>query len=340
MKYTKIVSLLAMTITALAVISSCKEDDNVNSKDLLAFIRLHRVVPNYTLSCTYQPDGTILINNAAKATSAMFAFEAGLTRMTTKKTQLNVALDESLVEQYNKDNNTNLELVKTDAVSFDSNGKIGLPKGVITVYDTVRIDFSKLEPAKNYLMPINIVSVKSDDKGIIPSSNTSAIFLRITTGICNNISTSAEVPTGTIVARTAWTVTASEVDVPANQAANMLDGDIATIWHGAKSTLSSITIDMGTEKLIKAFKISALAGAQFSHNPKTMSLEGSNDATTWEMFGTTPQLAKPASSTAARPENYISIVYPKTKYRYYRLKVVAHWSPTLGSGIAELNALE
>lgn len=338
MRYTKIVSFFAMTITALAVMSSCEDD--VNSKDLLAYIRLHRTVANYSLSCAYQPDGTILITDATKASSTKFAFEAGLTRTSVENTQLTIALDESLVEKYNKDNNTNLEFVKADAISFDSNGNIGLSAGIATVYDTVRIDFSKLEPAKDYLLPINITSVKSRDKGIVPSLNTSAIFLKITTGIGNNISPSTDATSGTVISRTAWSVTVSDVNVPENTAENMLDGDLATMWHGLKSTPSTVTIDLGAEKLIKAFKVSALSGSLFSHNPKFMSVEGSNDATSWNLFGTTPQLAKPASTSAPALENYITIVYPKVKYRYYRLKVTTHWSPTLGSGIAELNALE
>lgn len=338
MRYTKIVSFFAMTITALAVMSSCEDD--VNSKDLLAYIRLHRTVANYSLSCAYQPDGTILITDATKASSTKFAFEAGLTRTSVENTQLIFALDESLVEKYNKDNNTNLEFVKADAISFDSNGNIGLSAGIATVYDTVRIDFSKLEPAKNYLLPINITSVKSRDKGIVPSSNTSAIFLKITTGICNNISPDTEAPSGTIVSRTTWNVTASDVNVPENKAENMLDEDLATIWHGLKSTPSSITLDLGSEKSIKAFKISALSGSLFSHNPKFISVEGSNNTTSWELFGTSPQLARPASATTPMLENYITIIYPKVKYRYYRLNITTHWSLSLGSGIAELNALE
>lgn len=326
-----------MTITAIAVMSSCEKD--VNSKDLYAYIRLHRTVPNYSLTCAYQADGSILINDADKQTSAKFPFVAGLTRATVENTRISVALDASLVEQYNIDNNTEMVAVNADAISFDSKGELDVKQGTIEVFDTVRIDFAKLDPAKSYLLPINIKSVTSKDKGIVASSNTSTIFVKITTSICNNIDLASGVPTGTAIARGSWSVTASDVNEEANGAANMLDGNNTTIWHGTPNVLSSFVVDCGAAKAVKAFQLTSVSGALHTHNPQRITLEGSNDATTWDFYGTSTVLTRPSSPTAEAVESYIKIIHPQS-YRYYRLQITVHLYKQYGSGVAELNALE
>lgn len=338
MKYIKIVALFMMAITALAVMSSCEKDE-ANSADMLAYIRLHKAVPTMTLNCIYQPDGSVNIANSAKQTTGKFAFEAGLAREAVKHTQINVALDASLVEGYNAANNTQLVAINEDAISFDSQAVIDLYQGVAAVYDTVTIDFTKLEPSKSYLIPIRIKSVQSNDKGVVVSTNTSTIFTRVTTGVANNIDASADVPTGTLIDRTGWIVTASDSNAETNGPTNMLDNSNTSIWLGKANTLSSFILDCGSEKAVKAFKLTTVSGNLYGRNPKNMSVEGSNDGTTWVMFGTSPQLPRPASATAATIENYITMVFPQ-KYRYYRLKVTAHWLASSGSGVAELNAIE
>lgn len=335
MKYTKIVSFLAMTITALAVMSSCEDD--VNSKDLLAYIELPKAV-NVNLQCAYDSEGKIIIANTGKETSATFTIVAGLSRETSKDARLNLALDHSLIEAYNTENNTTFVAVNNDAITLEGDGSMLITSGETMCAASIGIDYLKLEPSKNYLIPIKLESVSSKDKGIFISNNTNVAYLKITTGVLNNIDRTVEVPTGSPIDRTKWTVTATDPFAGTIEA-NMLDGDAATVWRGQGNKYNVITVNLGSAKAVKAFRLLTATGNMYNYSPKTISVEGSSDGNNWEMFGTSQDLPRPTGSATPAITNYIKMIYAKP-YQHYRLTIKTHWFLTYGSCIAELDALE
>lgn len=321
-------SKIALFALVICSFTAC-EDEELNSKDLLVFMRNWSDTP-LKAELTYAEDGSPLINGIDE-----MKFLVYLTREATVDVQATIELDESLLASYNETNGTDYAIFPKEALSFD--GNITIPAGQLQTPDSVKISFdvTKLKPG-NYLLPLTISTISSDDKGIRASVTAGTYYQKFSMTI-DNINNTNKSVSGEKVARSAWQITCTDDYYAATYPiTNLLDGDITTSWRGKASTYGSITVDMGLVQPLKGLSF-YFKESSINYGPTTFNVSASEDGEKWTSYG--------AAGTYTYTSSLLNVEYGINFFvpiscRYFKLDITGIRTASSGARLTELNALQ
>ena len=306
-KYSIIVLLIIGTF-----FSSCAEDE-LNSKELLAYMRDKKVTVH--IANETSPLSTTVIVGGDEVAN----LEVGLSREATVDVKIVTEVDQNLVEQYNKDHQTNYVPVSEDMISLASM-EVVIASGQLK--DTLRIGLNREKFLENatYLVPVRLSTLFSDDKGIRFSSNMRVAYIVIDASVVFNNIDKTETPLqGTRVDRTEWSTI-----VGGNSSTHKLyDNALSTYSNGG----NSIRIDMQTEQMIKGFDLVNYTGKSYSlgYAPKRVSIYFSTDGTTWVKHGESNELKKP-TEVSTTDETFVQVKLLKAQnVRYFKIDFIEKW---------------
>jgi hypothetical protein len=316
------------SIVILTSLASCKKTDDLNSKELLTYIKSDYGNNNIPLAFTRTPV-SIYGDSTVK-------FAAYLTRETSVDVSLNIKADESLVSTYNTANKTSFELLPSVNYKIINN-TLNVKAGNIASIDSAKIQLvnvKNLTSDKGYLLPISISDLNTSDKGITASTNFKTIYLVVTSKF-NNVDASNLSLTGPNLSRVGWTVTTSG-SYSGKGVSRVLDGSNSTAWDSDGRMPAWIILDMAASKTVNGFSIVP------SYEYRTddflaMDVLSSDDGIIWKEQGQYNGTATASSSTAANPDIKTVKFYGPVTARYFKFNIT---KTTDGSyaGMAELNA--
>jgi len=320
---------IIVALFLIAFLGGCKKDE-LNSKELLAYTKASDGKNSITLNLTISPLITLGDSTAR--------FPMYLTRETSVDVNLTLQSDTSLVESYNKANNTSYELLPNVNYKF-STSSLTVKAGNFTSLDSLElqiINTKTLTGDKGYLLPISISEIKSDDKGVTISSNFRTVYIVVMSKVLN-IDSSNMPFTDPNLDRTGWTATASSSYAEELGASNVLDGDHNTSWFVDNESQPYLEIDMGASKTIKGFSIVPNYGFVSSiYDFLSMEVFVSNDNIVWRSQGVYAGTATNSLSTPSNPDLKTVRFISPLAMRYVRFKILS--GSNSYSGIGEIYA--
>jgi hypothetical protein len=207
--------------------------------------------------------------------------------------------------------------------------------------DTLNIEITNataLTDTNGYVLPLTVVKLEGEDKGIRVSSNRATAYLYVPYAF-TNVDTVQTSVAGTQMSRTGWSVTVSNTTAGALGPA-MLDGSNTTSWRSSNSATAakSVVLNMGSAQSVKGFNIVPNYVA-VAENATQMTISTSNDNVNWTIQGVWNGKGPASTSSAASPDikgvNFIAPV----QAQYFRFEITA-WVSGSRVGIAELNAVQ
>ncbi|MFV0554721.1 MAG: BT_3987 domain-containing protein [Mangrovibacterium sp.] len=326
----KLWSIVALFAFIAPTFVACEEDDELNSKELVVYLRDWKS-SGLEAELTYDNDG-----NSVVAGDDSTYFVVYLTREATVDVIATIEVDETLVAAYNEENKTSYKVFpKTALKDFDSEVKI--PAGCLQTPDTVvmKFDVEALTPG-NYLLPIAIESVKSEDKGIYASSTAGVIYKKFTVSI-DNVAEGNLIASSPYLSRTKWSVTTNDEYNPISYGIDKLtDDDVDTYWSGTGTVQSEITVDMGEVKTVQGFSVYYKTSSGY-YAPTYYQVFVSDDGESWDSYGQAGSYASVFAYATKEAEVGINFIKPVSK-QYYKIKVIAVRSSSYSARLAELNA--
>jgi hypothetical protein len=321
-------------IFSMLILNACKKDEEMNSKELSAFIK--------------SAGGDLHITNLAFKRTPITAsgdsvakFPAYLTREISSDVLVNISADESLVSTFNSTNKTNYVLLPAANYKIISGAQLTIPAGSVISTDSLRvqlIDRLKLTDDNGYILPLSIRDISAKDKGAIPSENYRTIYV-IVKGSYSNINDAQSTLAGTFITRTGWALTVSNTTAGALGPA-MLDGSNTTAWRSSNSSTAAkwLSIDMGTAQQIKGF-VYVPNYILTTENATGINVSTSMDNITWTPQGAWKGVGPISTSSATSPDlKSINFIVP-VQARYFRFDITS-WTSGSRVGIAELNAVQ
>lgn len=324
--------ILYITLFFFGMLLSCKKDGNVNSKELLAFIKAEGGDPHTAKLSFNRTEVSVSGDSIVK-------FAGYLTREATKDITLTIAADESLVAAYNSSNKTDFVLLPAANYKILGNGKLNIKSGASVSMDSLVlevVDRVKLNDDRGYILPLTISEISSSDKGVSTSVNYRSIYVLVSSKF-NNVDPSNAGLSGTALLRTGWLVTASG-SYSGNGIARVLDGKNETAWDSDGKLPAWVQLDMGSENTVKGFPI--VPGYEYrSDNFITMEVLSSSDGKSWKSQGIYNGTATSSGSTAANPDIKMVKFISPVKARYFKFNITATTDGGY-AGMGELNAVQ
>lgn len=254
----------------VALISVSCSDDELNSKDLLVFVR-----PQGATSLE------ILMSSTGEGGDNIdLKIPLSLTREAEVNVQAGLTVDEQLVDTYNGVHGTKYNLLPTSVVSFPR-AVVTIPAGHLQSEDSVCVSISPAGlKGGDYLLPLAINEVISSDMGIMKSKTASVLYYKINIKI-KYLSDDLEPCIGTLIETTDWEVICTQND---NSGTNLIDGDKSTNWKGKNRVENQIEIDMQKVQNVKGINFYYEA-SQRNYCPRQMKISISEDGEEWLDLG-------------------------------------------------------
>ena len=315
----------------LGAFSSCKKDE-LNSKELLAFIKTNGL-DIHTTELSFKRTGTVVTGDLETK------FTAYLTRETSSDVMINLAVDESKVESYNKTNKTNYVLLPAVNYKFLTGNQLTIKSGNTIATDYLKIqleDREKLSGDNIYILPLSIKEITGDDKGVTTSENYRTVYIIVKCSIIN-IDPANTLPVGTIINRTGWVVSSSG-SYSSNVINRILDGDNNTAWDSNGEMPAWVMLDMLNPNTVKGF--SFVPSYEYTtDNFIVMEVLSSNDGIGWKSHGEYIGTETLASSSASNPDlKNVNFTLPVTA-RYFKFNITKTTDGKY-AGMAEINAIQ
>lgn len=316
-----------MMLLFCGILISCKKDE-INSKELLAYIRTSEGLNNAQLSLIITPTFTI--------GDSVIKIPAFLTRETSVDVDFNIQANASLVEAYNKANQKNYMLLPAENYKLNNNA-LKIKANASISSDSLKIQVintRKLTNKDGYILPVTISEIQSNDKGVTISSNYRTFYLIINSKE-ENIDPSNLALTGANLDRTGWTVTSSG-NSSTNVVDRILDGNNSTIWNSSGTLPAWIVLDMKASKTINGFAIVPNYTSR-TQNFLTMEVLSSTDGVNWKSQGTYNGTTTLSTSSATNPEIKTARFYSPVTAQYFKFNITRSTQGSL-TGMGELNA--
>lgn len=321
-------------IVSLCIGFTACEDDDLYSKELVAFIR-NWAGESYTIKRTYTTEGTLSVTGLNE-----LKFPVYLTREAMVDVEAKIGVDESLVAVYNAGAGTDYEPFPVEALSISE--KVTISAGQLRSADSIKVTFNyeNLNPGK-YLLPLTINSVISEDKGICASTTAGTVYYNFTVSLDNINNAKVTVPEGNKIDRSAWTIVCDDEPERNFPVAHLIDGDQSTDWKGTKNVKGSIVVDMKEEHALKGLSFYYRNGAgtiRYYDAPTYFQVYVSMDGEKWVAHG---QAGRYSYSTSVLEKEFgINFFVPVT-CRYFKLKIDGVYQITrYGARFAELDAIK
>ncbi len=247
---------------------------------------------------------------------------------------INVEDNAELVQAFNTSNKTSYVPFPSGAFQLTKSSAI-IPSGATISKDSINIslpDLSKFQKGADYLLAIRLKENTSTD--VPPADLTKNIVYVHVSVFVNNVDPSNQGLTGSSMARSSWSVTASASTI--GPATAVLDGDNSTSWF--TSGLAWLQLNMGASKTVKGFSIVPNYMYGRSYNFINMDVLSSDDGNSWKLQGRYAGSLPASSSSAASPDlKTVKFITPVTA-RYFKFNVTKNSSGY--SAMAELNGIE
>ena len=258
----------------LLILSSCT-DKTIESQDLFLYLRegTNNIVTSTVLKT---PDKTI--------GQSSFLIHVKATRNLVTDANIKFDINNSLVSEYNSQYNTEFKPLPIKAVSLSNEGGIVMKSGELESNDALEVkinDLSLLEAGESYLLPLQMVSLCSDDQGILISSLYSTMYLQFNIKY-SNINEEGELLEGDEVDMSEVKVIYQEKDY-----SGLLYDDNRETGIFSESLPVQITLKIKENRGVKGIKLAPYSywGGYLSCQGKNVKIETSNDGNTWRMEG-------------------------------------------------------
>lgn len=321
-------------IFSILFLNACKKDGDLNSKELLVFIKsgegnLHAA--NMVFKRT----------PLAASGDSIVKIAAYLTRETATDVVVNIIADESKIEDYNTINKTKFVLLPAANYKIIGGNDLKISAGRIVSTDSLKIqliDRVNMTDDNGYILPLSIRNVTASDKGLKASGNYGTVYV-IVKGIYSNIDNIQTPLAGTLASRTGWVLSVSNTTSGALGSA-MVDGSNTTAWRSSNSStaLKWVVVDMGSAQQIKGFRLVPNYVA-VAENATTINISTSVDNVTWKSQGEWKGVGPASGSTATAPDlKHINLINT-VQARYFRFDITS-WTSGSRVGIGELNVVQ
>lgn len=314
-------------------LSACSNDEDVNTAEVKAFVNSEIYPTNqFTIDAIQTPASAIL--------SEKIKFPIKLTYPSKADIMVNMAVDYSLVNDYNANNGTSYKTLPEGAAVYTKSIIVKSDEVISTDSVTLEgIDLSKVKEGA-YLIPIKIAELISSNKGVQISTNRSVVYIK-TNVIVTNVNASVLTNTGEVYDQTGWSASASTEKEDKYAVAKLIDGDKMTAWVSALKVAneSVLTIDMGKSESMSAIRLTpnyAYSGTKYAI--KSVEVYTSNDAQSWHKQGISATFNKTIGSVIT-PNYKIIQFYVPVSARYFQLKLVDNWS-TDYTGVGEIDVIK
>lgn len=320
---------LTALMTAVFCFSSCQKEE-YNSEELVVYLKNvtgDAVQASYE-RMVYAGDSFEMEGDA----QIEHKYQVCASRNLVTDAQVSLSVNAKAVEAYNEKNQTEYELMPESAYTLGAQeltlqaGHMQSAEGLLSVSD-----LSKLDLSKDYILPISISSVSSDDKGLQVSVNRNTVYVIFDFSV-SYIDPEAETVEGEIMDRSAWEISATDhlQEYTANLA---FDGDLQTAYINGGANQddflnAAITVDMKQTEEIAGFRIypnNTLFGADV--NGKIMRFEISQDGEEWTELGVSGEITLNEWWKFENPVyTYAKLFKPQTA-RYVRFSWADTYNP-------------
>lgn len=317
-------------IATVMLLSSCKKDE-LNSTDLLVYMQGDYGSTNNSVTASLIQTPIAVWGNTT------FNVPVFSTREVTADVSVTVTPAPSLVDQFNTANGKKALLLPSANYQINSSQHTIQAGTFQSDPLTIKIvNPANLTDTNGYVLPLTISAIAGKDKGVQISSNRATTYFYVPYNY-TNVDTVQTPLTGTLMARTAWTVSVSGTTTGALGPA-MLDGNNSTAWRSSNSTTRWAILNMGSQQTVKGFQI-VPDYVTTSENPTQMTISTSNDGVNFTVQGIWKGTGPAGTSSATAPDikgvNFLAPV----KAQYFRFDITAVVSGTR-TGIGELNAVQ
>jgi F5/8 type C domain/Domain of unknown function (DUF1735) len=326
--------LIVCSLLAFIIPVSCKKD-SLNSRELLIYVAgdYGSVNNTKTVSLVHTPLSVV--------GSTTLAIPVYATHAVVADVDAYIYPDTRSIATYNQQNGTAyLELPQAN-YRVNNDVKRRISAGNLVSTDSIQIEILHPEQLTNtngYLMPFTVTKIDGEDKGVQISTNQATVYVAIPYQF-NNVQATQTPLVGTLVSRTAWSVTVSNTTSGALGPA-MLDGNNSTAWRSSNSTTAAknVILNMGSQQAISGFQIVSNYVA-VAENATQMTISTSNDNVTYTVQGVWNGTGPASTSSAASPDiKGVNFIAPVTA-QYFRFDITALVSGGR-VGIGELNAVQ
>lgn len=319
----KIVFFLLFVV--LLMNTSCS-DNILNSSELFVYMRTWTT--SIIVEKNFTDDGGITIEGKDE-----IKFPLYLTRESSVDVYVSVGYEESQVEVYNRMHGTSFKILPSKSLSI--NGDLLIQSGDLQSTDSVliKLDYSEVESGE-YLIPVAIKSVTSDDSGICASFTAGIIFYSLSVTV-NNIKTKdTDVALGSKIDRSNWNITCA-VNSSKAPVKNLIDGNIETYWEGLRNS-GPIEVDMGSLHILNGLSFHYKYFV-YTYAPQSFTVYTSEDGETWVNQGVTGNYS---FTNSIKDKEYGINFFIPVKCRYFRLIVNRAINSYVAPRFNELYAIE
>ena len=334
MKYIKNNYIYLCFVLVIALFNvSCDSDDEIISESK-AYVNTEIYPVNQVkIDLIHTPTSVI----AQSETNVKFPIK--LTMASTSQVRVKVSVDNSLVETYNEENGTEYNEIPAEGYKLNKE-EVTISEGQMLSTDSISFDlndFASLKDKNGYMIPLKIVELTTNDKGVEISSNLSVVYITINNSFIN-IDPTATTIEGEPLVKTNWTAVANTTYTPSYSASNTIDNNNSTVWFASTwGSVPALTVNMGSEQELKGFRITPNYTAfGKGYAIKKIEVFFSDDGEKWTSQGVSPVFEVPSGSVN-EPDYKIIKFYEPVKTTYFRFVLVENHD--YYAGIAEIDAM-
>lgn len=314
---------------AVLGLSACQKDE-YNSENLVLYLRN---VTGNPVEASYERVVYVGDSYEMEGESAIeHKFQVCASRNLLADAHVTVSVNPEALNDYNEKNQTAYQLMPESSYTFSPSNLTLQANQMQSAEGTLLVsDLSKLDLSKDYMLPITITSISSDDKGLQVSINRNTIYVVFNFSL-SYFDPNAEIVDGEIMSREGWELSASN-HFQTYTVEQAFDGNLQTAYinNGASPNdflNARITVDMKQEEKIAGFRIypnNTLFGADV--NGKVMRFEISQDGQAWTDLGVSGEITLNTWWNFESPVyTYAKLIKPQTA-RYVRFSWVETYNP-------------
>lgn len=319
MKYLNIKKVLAFVVVMMTVtmVSSCKEDEDLNPDELKVYIN-NQLYPINTINAgiTVTPVGVICDMKEYK-------FPIRITFPSVSDIKVLMEIDEEYISLYNEKNGTNYLAMPKGSYTYTESATIKANESQSR--DSINFslsDLSKCTDPNGYIIPLKIKEIQTKDKNVQISQNLSNARFIISVNY-SNINASATILTGDKIDRSSWIVETIQDRDYGKGAPTLIDNNFSTAWvPRIDRQLPIAIIDMGSEQNVKGLIMTPSYWYPDYYCVTGAEIYSSNDKANWKKEGVTPSYSKPLGSIS-NPSPRIIAFHKAVQARYFKIKVTS-----------------
>jgi hypothetical protein len=316
MKKFKNIHYLATAFALCLALAACNDDETYD-------------FPGDPNNIVYTPDESKAYKLVQTPISTVCTLDSRITAKckdaATGDIKVTVAVDNSLVDEYNHENNTNYVVLPSEALVIE-NTTLTIPDGSRVSADTTKVSLTdnadilaSLNATDGYIIPIRMTSVDGNAKAAKSVTSISYLTVTVTYDNVNHDADLTEAKGTPVEDQSEWTVNNTQLSA-------MLDGNSYNNGYLTSDSDIEIIVDMGKEYKFDAIVAKyGFSWGSYSYEYGTLyantELSISNDGNSWTNIATIEKTRSYILFYAPHTARYIKILAPVTNFygRYYAL---------------------